>query len=45
MAFTVPDKGEGDSDAANRVLAVTWTFSVANAANELVVEGATVELL
>lgn len=34
-----------DSDAANRVLAVTWTFSTANAANELVVEGATVELL
>lgn len=34
-----------DSDAANSVLAVTWTFSVANAANELVVEGATVELL
>lgn len=34
-----------DSDTANRVLAVTWTFSVANAANELVVEGATVELL
>lgn len=34
-----------DSDAANRVLAVTWTFSTANAANELVVEGATVELI
>lgn len=34
-----------DSDAANRVLEVTWTFNVANAANELVVEMATVELL
>jgi hypothetical protein len=34
-----------DSDAANRVLSVRWTFSVANAANEVVIEGATVELL
>lgn len=34
-----------DSDAANRTLAVQWTFSVSNAANEIVVEGATVELL
>lgn len=34
-----------DSDAADRVLAVTFTFSVSNAANELVVETATVELL
>jgi len=34
-----------DSDAANRLLSVQTTFSVSNAANELVVEGATVELL
>jgi hypothetical protein len=34
-----------DSDAANRLLAVTVTFSVSNAANQLVVEYATVELL
>lgn len=34
-----------DSDAANRLLSVQVTFSVANAANELVVECATVELL
>jgi len=34
-----------DSDAANRLLSVQWTFSVANAANEIVVEHATVELL
>lgn len=34
-----------DADAANRVLSVQLTFSVANAANEVVVEGATVELL
>lgn len=34
-----------DSDAANRLLAVTWTFSTSNVANEIVVEGASVELL
>lgn len=34
-----------DSDAADRVLSVQTTFSVANAANELVVRGATVELV
>ncbi|MGH7184940.1 MAG: hypothetical protein ACREIB_01510, partial [Pseudomonadota bacterium] len=34
-----------DSDAANRLLSVQITFSVSNAANELVVEGATVELV
>lgn len=34
-----------DSDAANRLLSVTFTFDVSNASNELVVEGATVELL
>jgi len=34
-----------DSDAANRLLSVQFTFSVNNAAVELVVEGATVELL
>lgn len=34
-----------DSDAANRLLSVQITFNVSNAANELVVEGATVELL
>lgn len=34
-----------DSDAADRTLAVTVTFNVANAANELVVEHASVELL
>ena len=34
-----------DSDAANRKLSVQMTFSVANAANELVVEGATVEII
>lgn len=34
-----------DSNAANRVLSVQLTFSVANAANEVVVEGATLELL
>lgn len=34
-----------DSDAANRLLSVQITFSVSNAAVELVVEGATVELL
>ena len=33
-----------DCDAADRTLQVQWTFSVANAANELVVESATVEL-
>jgi hypothetical protein len=34
-----------DSDAGDRVLAVTVTFSVSNVANQLVVETATVELL
>lgn len=34
-----------DGDAADRVLSVQITFSVSNAANELVVESATVELL
>jgi len=34
-----------DSDAADRTLDVTFTFNVANAADEFVVEGATVELL
>lgn len=34
-----------DSDAADRLLSVRITFSVSNAANELVVESATVELL
>lgn len=34
-----------DTDAADRTLSVQWTFSVANAANEIVVEGASVELL
>jgi len=34
-----------DSDAANRTLRVQFTMNVANAANEIVVEGATVELL
>jgi hypothetical protein len=34
-----------DSDAANRVLAVTLTMSVSNAANEIVVEHASLELL
>ena len=34
-----------DSDAADRLLSVQITFSVSNAANELVVESATVELL
>lgn len=34
-----------DSDAANRQLSVQFTFSVSNAAVELVVESATVELL
>lgn len=37
--------GTIDSDAADRVLAVTVTFNVANAADELVVETATVELI
>lgn len=37
--------GTADSDAADRTLTVTITFNVSNAANELVVEGATVELL
>lgn len=34
-----------DSDAANRTLQVQMTMNVANAANEIVVEGATVELI
>jgi hypothetical protein len=34
-----------DSDAANRVVTVEFTFSVSNVANEIVVEYATVELL
>lgn len=34
-----------DSDAANRLLATSFTFNVSNAANEVVTEGATVELL
>lgn len=34
-----------DSDAANRTLSVQMTMSVSNAANEIVVEGATVELI
>lgn len=34
-----------DSDAADRLLSVQITFSVSNAANELVVESASVELL
>jgi hypothetical protein len=34
-----------DSDAADRTLSCRWTFSVANANNEVIVEGATVELL
>ena len=34
-----------DSDAANRTLTVEWTFSVSNASNEVVIEGATVELI
>lgn len=36
--------GTVDVDAADRTLAVTWTFSVSNAANEIVVEAATLEL-
>jgi hypothetical protein len=34
-----------DSDAADRLLVVSWTFNVANAANEIVTEFAVVELL
>jgi hypothetical protein len=34
-----------DADAADRTLSVRWTFNVSNAANELVVEGATLELI
>lgn len=34
-----------DSDAANRVLQVQFTMSVSNAANEIVVEGAVVDLI
>jgi hypothetical protein len=34
-----------DSDAANRTLQVQFTYNVANSADEVVVEGATVELL
>ncbi len=45
--FVTPISGSAavDSDAANRLLAVTITMSVANAANEIVVETATVELI
>lgn len=44
---TVPFSGSAavDSDAANRTLQVQFTYNVANAADEVVVEGATVELL
>lgn len=44
---TIPFAGSAavDSDAANRTLQVQFTYNVANAANEVVVEGATVELL
>lgn len=44
---TVPFSGAAavDSDAANRTLTVTMTMNVANAADEIVVENATVELL
>lgn len=43
---TVPFGGSAavDSDAGDRTLQVQFTFNVANAANEVVVEGATVEL-
>jgi len=34
-----------DSDAANRTLQVQFTYNVANVANEVVVEGATVEII
>jgi hypothetical protein len=34
-----------DSDAADRVLAVTWTMNVSNAADEIRVEGWTAEIL
>lgn len=34
-----------NSDTGNRVLSVQFTFSVSNAANEITIEGATVELL
>ena len=34
-----------DCDAGNRTLTVTWTMSVSNAANELTVETATVEII
>jgi hypothetical protein len=37
--------GSVDADAADRTLAVTFTFSVSNAANELVTEYAIVELV
>jgi len=44
---TVPFAGSAavDSDAADRTLQVRFTYNVANAADEVVVEGATVELL
>jgi len=44
---TIPFGGSAavDSDAGNRTLQVQFTFNVANAANEVVVEGATVELM
>jgi hypothetical protein len=46
-AISTPFSGAAaiDSDAANRTLVVSWTMSVANAANEVVRESATVELL
>lgn len=34
-----------NSDTGNRLLSVQFTFSVANAANEITIEGATVEIL
>lgn len=44
---TTPFSGSAavDSDAADRTLAATITINVSNVANELVVEGATVELV
>lgn len=46
-AIVAPVSGSAavNSDSANRVLSIQITFSVANAANELVVEYATVEIL
>lgn len=42
---TFGGSGVIDSNAANNTLQVRWTFGAANAAHEVVVEGATVELL